>query len=488
MANYQDLVAQVLRESSEPLALDEILRRVHERQPITSAQPKRTIRNALLNSHLVESLGDGRHVYLAYAVNGSSFRIPLENLSPDGSRLVAGAEVGACLRATQPTQHSWQGKFDLTLADETTVQVPYQVASFALAASIFIDLPIALASWIEHQRQSGADTLVLRCQNAEAGAFTIESIRLADLDRVALEARNEQVLAIARDIVRRNPVRVPDFALRLVARGAYHGDPQPDSLPDLLFEVDGRFILDGLDVAFRSELTPALRKLFAERLQFQNEENRFPLGLWLLPEHEEGFSLEDGPDVELATIEEPPWPRRPAQHIYRLRVRLQWRPSVWRVIEFLDNQTLEDLHDAIQDAFGWDRDHLYAFFLSGKAWDSFTRVSFPPQMYGDSEPPYTDQIELADIELRPGMKFLYIFDFGDDMRHDVEVLEILPAPVPAPTPTPLFDALLPDAERLEAPPSPAPSPDDFPRVVETHGDPPPQYPNLEEWDLEKWND
>jgi hypothetical protein len=39
---------------------------------------------------------------------------------------------------------------------------------------------------------------------------------------------------------------------------------------------------------------------------------------------------------------------------------------VTRVIAMLDDQTLEDLHAAIQRAFGWDNDHLYAFFLSGR--------------------------------------------------------------------------------------------------------------------------
>ncbi len=49
---------------------------------------------------------------------------------------------------------------------------------------------------------------------------------------------------------------------------------------------------------------------------------------------------------------------------YRFRVELEWREEVWRNIEIRGDQTLNDLHYAIQAAFNWDDDHLYAFFLS----------------------------------------------------------------------------------------------------------------------------
>jgi len=38
---------------------------------------------------------------------------------------------------------------------------------------------------------------------------------------------------------------------------------------------------------------------------------------------------------------------------------------VWRKIEMRADQTLEELHLAIQNAYDWDADHLYSFFMSG---------------------------------------------------------------------------------------------------------------------------
>ena len=39
----------------------------------------------------------------------------------------------------------------------------------------------------------------------------------------------------------------------------------------------------------------------------------------------------------------------------------------------LKTKTMEDLHLAIQQAYGWYDDHLYSFFMSGKAWDKSYR-------------------------------------------------------------------------------------------------------------------
>jgi len=52
---------------------------------------------------------------------------------------------------------------------------------------------------------------------------------------------------------------------------------------------------------------------------------------------------------------------------YILHVSLPGTGRVWRKIEIRADQTLEDLHLAIQRAYGWDADHLYSFFISGKA-------------------------------------------------------------------------------------------------------------------------
>ena len=58
--SYGDLVHQVVHEATEPLPFDEIMRRVHALAPITTKNPKSTIRNAVSQSRLIVNTGSGR--------------------------------------------------------------------------------------------------------------------------------------------------------------------------------------------------------------------------------------------------------------------------------------------------------------------------------------------------------------------------------------------------------------------------------------------
>ena len=196
---------------------------------------------------------------------------------------------------------------------------------------------------------------------------------------------------------------------------------------------------------------------------------------------------------------------------YTFHVSLPGTGRTWRKLELCAGQTLHDLHLAIQSAFEWDDDHLYAFFMSGKAWDSDSEYR-PPDGYAswgelvgededddddndELEPPEltpeereaqlrqifgrdTDmtlaemeakmadfresfwedaaesgpgnslETELSALNLQPKQEFMYLFDFGDDHRFKVRVHAINEQADPAV---------------------------DYPRLVESVGDSPPQY-------------
>lgn len=142
-------------------------------------------------------------------------------------------------------------------------------------------------------------------------------------------------------------------------------------------------------------------------------------------------------------------PSAPPATVYRFKVSLTYQKDVWRTIDVRSDQTLVDLHYAIQDAFGWDDDHLYAFYLSGKAWDASTEYIRPE---GWNPGQRSARVRLDRLGLRPRKRFLYIFDFGDEWRHDVRVEKA---------------GLSPDGG-------------EYPRIVERHGEAPPQYGDEEE--------
>jgi hypothetical protein len=104
---------------------------------------------------------------------------------------------------------------------------------------------------------------------------------------------------------------------------------------------------------------------------------------------------------------------------YRPRV-VPWRDSSCvRVIDFRGDQTLWDVHRAIENGFGLDDDHCWAFHLSGDFDDGETEYQGTPDGPRTRWPARLDGLDLA-----PGMRFGYVYDFGDNLRHDIEVLEV----------------------------------------------------------------
>lgn len=62
---------------------------------------------------------------------------------------------------------------------------------------------------------------------------------------------------------------------------------------------------------------------------------------------------------------------------------------------------------------------MYAFYLSGEDGDAATVVPCP---YLEESPPCTTEVALGAFDPRPGSTFLYVFDFGDHWRIDIDVL------------------------------------------------------------------
>lgn len=104
--------------------------------------------------------------------------------------------------------------------------------------------------------------------------------------------------------------------------------------------------------------------------------------------------------------------------IYIFRVSLG---RVWRRIAIPAQCHLDDLSDIILRAFEFDSDHLYQF-------DYQNRFGSPTSAYHPymDEAPVTTQVRIGDVPLRPGTSMVYVFDFGDNWRFDVELERIDP--------------------------------------------------------------
>lgn len=83
--------------------------------------------------------------------------------------------------------------------------------------------------------------------------------------------------------------------------------------------------------------------------------------------------------------------------------------EVWRMIAMSGAHTLENLHLAIQKAFQFGNDHLFAFYMDGK--------SYSKNCYSDSrgnDSPFAKDALIGQLDLWLRQHFLYLFDFGDE--------------------------------------------------------------------------
>jgi len=96
------------------------------------------------------------------------------------------------------------------------------------------------------------------------------------------------------------------------------------------------------------------------------------------------------------------------------------------IIEASEDNTLDQLHRAILGALRWDEDHLYSFFMSGKAWDMETEYS-THDCEDDmpmSRSPDSRKARMKNLGVKVGNRFLYLFDCGDCHEFDIEILGV----------------------------------------------------------------
>ena len=110
---------------------------------------------------------------------------------------------------------------------------------------------------------------------------------------------------------------------------------------------------------------------------------------------------------------------------YRLRVELaEVKPLIWRMLWVEGQFTLMQLHHIVQAVMGWTDAHLHQFSIGGK------RYATPHEEDLIETPPIDERtVRLGDL-LSVGLRFDYLYDFGDDWLHHIAVEEAVPLKEP----------------------------------------------------------
>lgn len=204
------------------------------------------------------------------------------------------------------------------------------------------------------------------------------TIALAALARLALDTESPEAYAALRQLTRHTRPDIRALAVYYLGRAYLDAErPLPDKVIAELSEMALR------DTAFEPR--------FQARALLRHTRNAVPL---------------DNPGGA-----------------YAFKVKYKWDKSISRTLELKSEQSLEDLHFAIQHALGWDSDHLYSFFMNAAKWDERYGVASPDEQ---DKPPWTDEVVIGELGLTLKHKFLYLFDYGDNHEFEIQVVGIHP--------------------------------------------------------------
>lgn len=95
-----------------------------------------------------------------------------------------------------------------------------------------------------------------------------------------------------------------------------------------------------------------------------------------------------------------------------------------RTLAVRSDKTLEDLHRLLQGTFEWDDDHLYAFWPSGKFWDREPGAGFGRPGFCRDSGDRSARTRLDRLGLEVGQTLAYVFDFGDEWRVRLKLVDV----------------------------------------------------------------
>jgi hypothetical protein len=113
----------------------------------------------------------------------------------------------------------------------------------------------------------------------------------------------------------------------------------------------------------------------------------------------------------------PPAPPAPVGEALQLRIELAGiYPPVWRRVHVRADATLAGLHEVVQTAMGWEAMHLWRF---------------GPWYVNEVRGEFDTALTVAEVLTAPGQRIGYLYDFGDQWEHRIELEKIITRPRPS---------------------------------------------------------
>lgn len=113
--------------------------------------------------------------------------------------------------------------------------------------------------------------------------------------------------------------------------------------------------------------------------------------------------------------------------VYRFRIVLDndTEDDVFRDIEIRETDTLEDLHNSITQAFGFDGIEMASFYISDEEWNQGEEISMFDTTEGHQKARIMSDTQISDVTHESQTKLIYVYDFFSMWTFYVELAEIV---------------------------------------------------------------
>jgi len=111
--------------------------------------------------------------------------------------------------------------------------------------------------------------------------------------------------------------------------------------------------------------------------------------------------------------------------IYRFRIILDTQEDVFRDIEIESDATLEDLHNAITQAFGFGGQEMASFYISNELWEQGEEIALFDMSDGQESIRTMGETQIEEVTDKDQTKMIYVYDFLNLWTFLVELADIV---------------------------------------------------------------
>jgi hypothetical protein len=396
----KQVVEQVLAELDGPITVKDFADRVYAIYPTRSKTAMSSLRNCLhYDEQGINLVYLDRYTILPtrIAMQGVRFRVPIDRHAEKENEIPSlffNYFIGRDAKAK-----------DVRLVDNTGNPIAFKVKSVkniwepnSLWRRDFVDT-FDLTEWFNKIKPQRGDSLLVTVQDWESREFLVEYEPKRKRHSEEIQRFNKEfsdtlfnMLEESRDGDIFLHQVIPDAFVRLSNPQRYPGDNWRE-----IVESDKRVMSDGTILKYPEDMPPF------DHLMLPDDE--------LLPWIRDNYTKKQSNDI------------------YRFKVSLGFDSPIWRVIEIKAGHTFADLDVAIRNAFGHDRyDHMGGFWkmiARGTSQKKFREIEI-----GDINPleeGTAADLHIGGMDLKPGDKIKYVYDFGDWVEHEIRLEQITTA-------------------------------------------------------------